>query len=86
MNFATAATSILIGLFAGWMADLVLKNGGYGLKADLILGLVGSIVGISVFRVLGVSADAGIAVLAVVGFVGAAIAIVAQRKLWEVHA
>ncbi len=52
----------------------------------MILGLVGSMLGSLIFRVLGVSPEAGIAVLVVVAFVGAAIVIVAQRKLWERHA
>ena len=52
----------------------------------MILGLAGSIVGTWILRALGVSPDAGIVVLVVVAFVGAAIVIVAQRKVWAVHA
>ena len=86
MSLEMVVTSVLVGLFAGWLAGRLMKDGGYGLKGDLILGLVGSIVATWVFRLLGVSPDAGLIVLAVVAFVGAAIVIVAQRKLWEVHA
>jgi len=46
------------------------------------LGLVGSIVGSWIFRAMGVSPEAGIAVLVVVALVAAAIVIVAQRKVW----
>jgi uncharacterized membrane protein YeaQ/YmgE (transglycosylase-associated protein family) len=86
MNFAMVATSVLVGLIAGWLAGRIMKDGGYGLKGDMILGLVGSILGSLIFRALGVSPEAGIAVLVIVAFVGAAIVIVAQRKLWEGHA
>jgi uncharacterized membrane protein YeaQ/YmgE (transglycosylase-associated protein family) len=37
--------SIVIGLLAGWLAGLLMKGGGYGIIADLALGLVGSVVG-----------------------------------------
>jgi uncharacterized membrane protein YeaQ/YmgE (transglycosylase-associated protein family) len=46
------------------------------------LGLVGSIVGSWIFQALGVSPEAGLVVLVVVAFVGAALVIVAQRKVW----
>ena len=75
-------TSVLVGLFAGWLAGRVMKDGGYGLKGDLILGLVGSIVASWIFPTLGVSPEAGRVVVVVVALVGAAILLVAQRKVW----
>jgi uncharacterized membrane protein YeaQ/YmgE (transglycosylase-associated protein family) len=86
MNFTMVATSVLVGLIAGWLAGRIMKDGGYGLKGDMILGLAGSILGSLILRVLGISPEAGIVVLVVVAFVGAAVVIVAQRKLWEGHA
>ncbi len=77
---------VVVGLVVGWLAGFVMKSGGYGLKGDLILGLVGSIVGSWLFWALGVSPDAGLVVLGVVAVIGAAIAIVAQRKLWYGYA
>jgi len=77
---------VVVGLGVGWLAGFVMKSGGYGLKGDLILGLVGSIVGSWLFWALGVSPDAGLVVLGVVAVIGAAIAIVAQRKLWYGYA
>ena len=35
---------ILLGLVAGWLASLIMK-GGYGLIGDIILGIVGALVG-----------------------------------------
>ncbi len=35
---------ILLGLIAGWLASLVMK-GGYGLLGDIMLGIVGALVG-----------------------------------------
>ena len=82
MNLAMVATSVLVGLIAAWLAGRLMKDGGYGLKGDVILGLVGSIVGSWIFRIMGVSLEAGMVVLVIVAFVGAAIPIVAQRKIW----
>src|SRR5713226_6035211 len=82
MSFVIFATWVLVGLLAGLLAGLVMKREGYGLKRDIILGLVGSIGGSVLLRTLGVFTDAGIIAVAVVAFIGAAIPIVAQRKIW----
>ena len=68
---------------AGWLVGFVLKDGGFGLTGDLILGLVGSIAGSVIFRGLEISPGAGLFALVVVAFIGAAIAIVAQREIWH---
>jgi uncharacterized membrane protein YeaQ/YmgE (transglycosylase-associated protein family) len=73
---------VVVGGIAGWLAGYVMRSGGYGLKGDLILGLVGSIVGSWLFWALRVSPDAGPVVLVLVAFIGAAIALVVQRKFW----
>ena len=86
MTLERLAMWVVVGLVVGWLAGYVLKSGGYGLKEDLVLGLVGSIVGSWLFWVLGVSPGAGLFVLGIVAFIGAAIAIVAQRKLWYGYA
>jgi uncharacterized membrane protein YeaQ/YmgE (transglycosylase-associated protein family) len=73
---------VVVGLMAGWLARIVMKGGGYGLIGDTSLGVVGSIGGSVIFRGLEISPGAGMFVLVVVAFVGAAIAIVVQRKFW----
>ncbi len=37
--------TIIIGIIAGWLAGKLMQGGGYGLIGDLILGLVGGVVG-----------------------------------------
>jgi uncharacterized membrane protein YeaQ/YmgE (transglycosylase-associated protein family) len=81
MSFAMFMTWVLLGVLAGVLAGLVVKRGGYGLKTDIIVGLVGSIGGSWIFRAVGVFPEAGIVAMAFVAFTGAAIAIAAQRKL-----
>ena len=82
MSFAMFVTWVLVGVLAGVLAPLVMKRGGYGLKKDVILGLVGSIGGSWIFRAAGVFPGTGIVAMAVVASVGAAIPIIAQRKFW----
>ena len=36
---------IVLGLIAGWLAGQVMKGGGYGLIGDLVVGIIGAIVG-----------------------------------------
>ncbi|MBV9175357.1 MAG: GlsB/YeaQ/YmgE family stress response membrane protein [Chloroflexi bacterium] len=36
---------IVLGLIAGWIAGMVMKGGGYGLIGDIILGILGAIIG-----------------------------------------
>jgi uncharacterized membrane protein YeaQ/YmgE (transglycosylase-associated protein family) len=37
--------SIIVGLVAGWLAGQVMKGGGYGVLMDIVLGLLGGIMG-----------------------------------------
>lgn len=81
MSFTMFVTWVLLGVLAGVLAGLVAKRGGHGLKPDIILGLVGSI-GLSwIFRAVGLFPNAGIVTMAFVAFIGAALALAAQRKL-----
>jgi uncharacterized membrane protein YeaQ/YmgE (transglycosylase-associated protein family) len=36
---------ILVGLIAGWLAGVVMKGGSYGIVGDIVLGIVGALVG-----------------------------------------
>jgi uncharacterized membrane protein YeaQ/YmgE (transglycosylase-associated protein family) len=84
MNLEMFVTWVLVGLLTGWLAGFVMHDGGYGLIWDLILGLVGSSAASGIFWALGVTTETGqfVTAVAVVAFVGAAIVIVAQRKVY----
>jgi uncharacterized membrane protein YeaQ/YmgE (transglycosylase-associated protein family) len=45
---------ILIGLVAGWLAGKIARGAGYGCITDVILGLVGSVLGGWLFMKLGI--------------------------------
>jgi uncharacterized membrane protein YeaQ/YmgE (transglycosylase-associated protein family) len=72
--------AILIGLIAGWLAGTVMKGRGYGPLIDIVLGIVGGMVGRIVFAILGLTAW-GLVGSIVVSFVGAVILIALARKL-----
>ena len=62
---------VVIGLLAGWLAGLITKGGGFGLLGDLIVGVIGSLLGSFVFGVLGIYAESlvGRLLLSVIGAV-----------------
>ena len=82
MEFGMFVSWVVVGLLAGWLAGIVMKDGGYGLIGDLVLGVVGSVVGGWIFQALGVSAGGGLFLTLLVAFVGAVIVLVAQRNVW----
>jgi uncharacterized membrane protein YeaQ/YmgE (transglycosylase-associated protein family) len=48
-------TWIIIGLIAGWLAGVVSRGRGFGCFADVILGLVGAVIGGWIFARLGIA-------------------------------
>jgi uncharacterized membrane protein YeaQ/YmgE (transglycosylase-associated protein family) len=45
---------LLIGLIAGWLAGLVFRGRGFGCVTDIVLGLVGSVIGGWLFHYFGI--------------------------------
>lgn len=72
--------AILVGLIAGWLAGKVMKGGGYGILTDIVIGIVGGIIGRFVFGLLGLSYTNLLGSI-IVSFVGAMILIWLARKL-----
>ena len=86
MTLGMYAVWVAVGLTAGYLAGYVMKEGGYGLTGDLILGVVGSIVGVWLFSVLRISPEAGLVALIIIAFIAATALIFAQRRFWATHA
>jgi uncharacterized membrane protein YeaQ/YmgE (transglycosylase-associated protein family) len=68
---------LIIGLAAGWLAARLMKSGG-GLATNLIVGVIGAILGGVIFRVLGLAATGAIGEL-ISATVGAMVLIWALR-------
>ena len=73
---------VLSGLIAGWVAEAASRAGGYGFVFDLVLGCIGSVVGGAIVWAL-ISSDLGMPAMLLIGCVGAALTIAAQRRLWR---
>lgn len=71
---------IVVGLIAGWLAGQVMKGGGYGVLADIVLGILGGILGGWLFGQMGIGAGSTIGSI-VVAFVGAVILVGITRLL-----
>jgi uncharacterized membrane protein YeaQ/YmgE (transglycosylase-associated protein family) len=71
---------LLIGVAAGWLASQIMTGGGSGLVADLIMGVIGSILGGFLFGLLGLSADGAIGSL-VTATAGAIVLIAGLRAI-----
>jgi uncharacterized membrane protein YeaQ/YmgE (transglycosylase-associated protein family) len=71
---------IVIGIVAGWLAGKIMRGRGYGVLIDLLLGIVGSILGGFVFRLLGLYA-AGLVGQLVVATAGAVLLIFVARRI-----
>jgi len=47
---------LLIGLAAGWLAGQIMKGGGFGLIGDLVVGVIGALLGGILFDLFGLHA------------------------------
>jgi uncharacterized membrane protein YeaQ/YmgE (transglycosylase-associated protein family) len=72
---------ILVGIVAGWLAGLIMKGGGYGVIGDLVVGVIGALIGGYVFSHLGVSAGGGLIGSIIVATIGAIILIFVLRLI-----
>jgi uncharacterized membrane protein YeaQ/YmgE (transglycosylase-associated protein family) len=61
---------LVIGIVAGFLAGKIMKGSGFGLIGDLLIGVIGSFIGIWVFGLLGISSG-GIIGLLIASVVGA---------------
>jgi uncharacterized membrane protein YeaQ/YmgE (transglycosylase-associated protein family) len=71
---------LVVGVVAGWLAGLVMKGSGYGVLGDLIIGLIGAVIGGFLFSAIGWSSG-GLLGSILVAFVGACVLIFAVRFL-----
>ena len=72
---------ILVGLVAGWLAGVVMKGGGFGIIGDIIVGILGALLGGFLFRSLGISAGGGLVGAIIVATIGAIVLIFILRLI-----
>lgn len=71
---------LIIGLAAGWLAGQLMKSGDGGLISNLIVGVIGAIVGGVIFQFLGLAATGAIGSL-ISATIGAMVLIWGLRML-----
>ena len=71
---------VLVGLIAGWAAGKIMKGGGYGVGMDIVLGIIGAVVGGWLVGVLGFQAGGFISTI-IVAIIGAVVLIWITRLL-----
>lgn len=61
----------LIGLCAGWLAGQIWKGGSFGLVGNLIVGVIGAILGGWLFKMMGIGGEGNLLGQLLVATVGA---------------
>jgi uncharacterized membrane protein YeaQ/YmgE (transglycosylase-associated protein family) len=72
---------ILVGLVAGWLTGKLMKGGGYGFFLDIVLGIVGAIVGGFIARAIGISSEGGLIYTILIALGGAIIVVFLVRLI-----
>ena len=72
---------ILVGLIAGWLTGKIMKGGGYGFFVDIILGIVGGLVGGYIARAIGISPAGGLIYTILIATAGAVLLVFLFRLI-----
>ena len=70
---------LVVGLIAGWLAGKIVRGTGFGLIADLCIGIVGALIGGWLLPRLGVYLGAGIVAAIISATLGAILLLVVLR-------
>jgi uncharacterized membrane protein YeaQ/YmgE (transglycosylase-associated protein family) len=70
---------LIIGAVAGWLAGVLVKGGGFGLLADILIGIVGAVIGGWLAGLLGIAVGGGILASIITATLGAIILLVIVR-------
>ena len=57
MNLKVFLTTLLIGALAGWLSGVIMKGKGFGLAGNVIVGVIGALLGGFLFNLVGISAS-----------------------------
>lgn len=74
---------LLVGLIAGWLAGVLVKGGGFGVIGDIIVGILGAVIGGSLFSSVSIGSG-GLLGAILVATIGAVILIFLLRLIRRV--
>jgi len=72
---------LLVGLIAGWLAGMLVKGGGFGVVGDMVVGVLGALLGGFLLTKFGVSSGGGLIGSIIVATIGAIILILILRLI-----
>ena len=75
---------IVVGLIAGWATGKIMKGSGYGVFTDILLGIVGALVGGRLMALLGFYTTGGLIPSIIVAILGAVVVVAVVRALKKV--
>ena len=67
---------LLIGALAGWLAGQLMKGRGFGLAGNMVVGVIGSILGGTLFRSMGLIPNGSLISVLITALVGALVLLV----------
>ena len=70
---------LLVGLIAGWLAGKVVRGTGYGVVADICIGIVGALIGSWLLQKLGIHIGTGVIAAIISATIGAVLLLIVLR-------
>jgi uncharacterized membrane protein YeaQ/YmgE (transglycosylase-associated protein family) len=72
---------LVVGLIAGWATGHIMKGSGYGVIVDILLGVVGAVIGGYVAGLLGLSPAGGLVYSIIIAIIGACLLVAIVRLI-----
>jgi len=72
---------MVVGLIAGWATGKIMKGSCYGPLTDILLGIVGAILGSRILGLVGIYSSGGVVPNIIVAIVGAVILVALVRAI-----
>ncbi|NPA82581.1 MAG: GlsB/YeaQ/YmgE family stress response membrane protein [Epsilonproteobacteria bacterium] len=73
MNLEALLIFLAIGAVAGWLAGLLMRGGGFGLLGNIVIGVIGAVIGGYLFGLLNIHIVNGLIGSIITAFVGAVV-------------
>jgi uncharacterized membrane protein YeaQ/YmgE (transglycosylase-associated protein family) len=70
---------LLVGLIAGWLAGQIVRGTGFGIIADICIGIVGALIGTWLLPRLGIHIGGGFISSVIVATIGAVLLLIVLR-------
>ena len=70
---------LLVGLIAGWLGGQIVRGTGFGVIADVCIGIIGALIGSWLLPRLGIHLGAGIIAAIIAATIGAVVLLITLR-------